>query len=392
MSITRNSFRRSAALFAAVAVLVGVAIPAFLATTVDAADLSSRSIQLSDSAPSGGSITSGVGSGTAVKYTVRFTTSAAMQSFLIDFCSNTPLIGDSTCSAPTSFTVTSASLTAIAGWTATFPSSTQLRMKHSSSQPAGSFTFEFNDITNPSVAGSLYARITTYTSDSWTGYTSYANVGTVVDSGGVAMAITAPIKVTARVMETMSLCTSKADLTSLACAGANDPAITLGTADTQNVLKDDQVYTNNIYSQVSTNASNGYAIYLRAHNACGGGLSKDGGTTCGIPAVNSGAATGIAITAGTAAFGVDIADGSAVSGGTGSNTVVARWNPTAGSYIMDGATSNDNVTYTYGSRVIQSSGQANSVKNTYVFGATASPTTPAGIYTQSFSLIAVGTF
>lgn len=392
MSITRNSFRRPAALFAAAAVLVGAAIPAFLATTVDAADLASRSIQMSDSAPSGGDITSGVGSGTAVKYTVKFTTSAAMQSFLIDFCSNTPLIGDATCTAPTSFTVSSASLTAAAGWTASFPAATQIRMTNSSSQAAGSFTFEFNDITNPSVAGSLYARITTYAADNWTGYTNYANVGTTVDTGGVAMAITAPIKVTARVMETMSLCTSRADLTALACSGADDPAITLGTADTQNVLKDDLVYTNNIYSQVSTNASNGYAIYLRAHNTCGGGLSKDGGTTCGIPAVNAGAATGIAITPGTAAFGVDIDNGTAVSGGTGTNTAVSRWNPATGSYIMDGTTASDNVTYTYGSKVIESTGQANSVKNTYVFGATASPTTPAGIYTQSFSLIAVGTF
>ncbi len=399
MSITRNSFRRPAALFAAAAVLVGAAVPAFLATTVKAADLASRSIQLSDSAPSGGSITSGVGSGTAVKYTVKFTTSAAMQSFLIDFCSNTPLIGDATCTAPTGMSVSSATLTALAGWTGTFPNARQIRMTNTGSQAAGSFTFEFNNITNPSATGSLYARILTYADAGWSTYNTGGgdygptHIGTTVDTGGVAIAITAPIKVTARVMETMSLCTSKDDLTSLACAGATDPAITLGTADQQNVLKDDLVYTNSIYSQVSTNAANGYAIYLRAHNTCGGGLSKDGGTTCGIPAINAGGATAILMSPGTAAFGVDIESGTAVSGGTGSNTAVSRWNPsTADNYIMDGTTASDNVTYTYGSKVIESIAQANSVKNEYKFAATASPTTPAGIYTQSFSLIAVGTF
>jgi hypothetical protein len=59
---------------------------------------------------------------------------------------------------------------------------------------------------------------------------------------------------------------------------------------------------------------------------------------------------------------------------------------------MDNTTASDNVTYTYGSKIAESTGQANGVMNTITFAATASPTTPAGIYTQNFSLVGVGTF
>jgi hypothetical protein len=63
---------------------------------------------------------------------------------------------------------------------------------------------------------------------------------------------------------------------------------------------------------------------------------------------------------------------------------------------MDTTTANDNVISTYGSKIAETSGanpkQANSVNNTITFAAVASPTTPAGIYSQNFSLIGVGTF
>ncbi|PID99643.1 hypothetical protein CSA80_00030, partial [Candidatus Saccharibacteria bacterium] len=61
-------------------------------------------------------------------------------------------------------------------------------------------------------------------------------------------------------------------------------------------------------------------------------------------------------------------------------------------------TANDGVDDTYGSLVIDSfsevgaAKQAAHVNNTYTFGAAASSTTPAGIYTQAFVLVAVGVF
>jgi hypothetical protein len=207
------------------------------------------------------------------------------------------------------------------------------------------------------------------------------------------MSLTLPITVTARVMETLSLCAASVDYTGVSCAsptGTDTPSITLGHGPNL-ILDTSAIDTASIYTQVSTNALNGYALYLRAANTCAG-LSKDGGTTCGIPAVNGGGATGATIVAGTAAFGATVNDGTAVAGGTGTNTAIARWKTTAPTYIMDNTTSNDNVSYTYGSKIISATGQANGVKNAITFAATASPTTPAGVYTENFSLVGVGTF
>ena len=402
MSITRNSFKRPAALFAAAAVLVGAAAPALLTNNQQAfaAQLASRSISMSDSAPSGGTITTGVGSGTAVSYHVKFTTSAAMQSAVITFCMNTPLIGDATCTDPTASGMVIAGVAAAAGapavtWTPTV-SGSSVKLAASASVGAQTVDLTLSSITNPNVLGALYARITTYTNATWGTWSAPGTEGNFVDYGGVALSVTRPITVTARVMESITLCTSSAVYTDTSCTGGvAAPAIIIGHS-ANNVLDATAVDVKNVYSQVSTNASNGYALYLRASNTACGGLSKDSGATCGIPAVNAGAATDALIAAGTAAFGARVTNGVNVGAtGSGTNTAVARWSDSimvVNHYLMDTASVNDNVVSTYGSKVASSAGQANGVNNTYIFGATASPTTPAGIYTENFSLIGVGTF
>jgi hypothetical protein len=224
-------------------------------------------------------------------------------------------------------------------------------------------------------------------------YVDYSAPGNYTEYGGVALSINNPITITARVMETLALCASSVIYTGVGCAGplsTDVPSVVLGHGPNNILDVTSAPDTANVYSQISTNAANGYALYLRASNSCAG-LSKDGGATCGIPAVNSGGSTSAAISAGTAAFGARVGNGAAVSGGTGSNTAVARWNASP-NYIMDNTTASDNVTYTYGSKIAESTGQANGVMNTITFAATASPTTPAGIYTQNFSLVGVGTF
>lgn len=423
MSITRNSFRRPVAFLAALSVLAGAAAPALLGSVVHAAgQVTSRSIQLSDSAQSGNSnIASGVGSGTNVSYKVTFTavTSANVGGIVVDICDNTPLIGDTTCTYPTGFgwgnlTAAPVTVTSITGtWTVTSyqagGSSASLSqvIKLSNSAPAtpsGAVTFTISGVTNPSTASTpssahtYYARIVTFdTAASMSQYTTTgtARAGTManmIDNGGIALSLVLPITVTARVMESFALCIAKAAYTGVACAGptgTDTPSITLGHT-ANNILTSSQIDTANIYTQISTNAVNGYAVYLRAGNLCAG-LSRDG-STCGIPAVNSGGATGATITAGTAAFGALVTDGSASSGGSGTNTAVARWKTTAPTYIMDNTTANDNVGHTYGSKIFSAAGQANAVANTITFAATASSTTPAGIYTENFSLIGVGTF
>jgi len=385
--------------FALVAVPVAAAITNPLAYAAGV-QLTNRGIQLSDSGPSGGAITSGVGSGTGVQYKVTFTTTVSMQSVVLTFCSNSPLIGDTTCTAPTGMNIASATVSAGAPavtWTPTITGST-IKLVSSAPVAAGAISFTLNSITNQTVAGSFYGRITTYTNNDF-GLTSVPAVawsgagteGTYAEYGGTAMSTTAPITITARVMESLLLCTSAASFTGVACAGATPPALTLGHGSPTLYIDTSTVDTIHAYSQISTNATGGYAVYMRNSNTCGG-LSKNGGTICEIPAVNAGSAVPAVITAGTAAFGASLTNGVATSGGTGTNTAVARWNGGSG-YMMDTASANDNVTYVYGSKVIDGTNQqANGVDNDITFAATTSPTTPAGIYTATFSLVGVGTF
>lgn len=404
--------RRGSAGLAALALAVGASVPALLSGgTVSADQLVNRSMQLSDSGASGGTITSGVGSGTAVSYKLTFTTLAASQSIVVDFCDNTPLIGDATCTAPGGFTTSGATLTANGTWSLTTPSATQWRLTNTSSQAAGTLEFEVNGVTNPSTQNhSYYARVTTYSDATYGTYADAGSPGNFVDYGGIALSTVTPITVTARVMETLSLCTSAGVLTNAGdCASATTPSVILGHT-TNNVLTADAIDTRDVYSQISTNAANGYALYLRGSNltctsaspstAVGGGLSKDGGTTCGIPAINNGSATPMTLqmgqTTGNAAFGARVSNGTAATGGVGSNTAVTRWNPAAGQYLMDTVTSDDNVVSTYGSKIAFTDTadpkQANGVNNTLTFAATAAAVTPAGIYSENFSLIGVGTF
>jgi len=359
--------------------------------------LTNRGIQLSDSGLSSGTVTSGVGSGTNVQYKVTFTTSVAMQSLVLTFCSNSPLIGDTTCTAPTGMDISSATVTAgspAVTWTPTVTGST-IKLASSAPISAGSVSLTLNGIVNPSVSGSFYGRITTYGDNNFGGsgvaWSAPGQEGDNVEYGGVAMSATLPINITARVMESMLLCTSKDAFTGVACAGATTPSLTLGHGTPTSYIDTSIVDTVHAYSQISTNATGGYAVFMRNSNACGG-LSKDGGTTCNIPAVNSGSSTPAAISAGTAAFGAIVSNGTATTGGTGTNSAVTRWNGATG-YMMDTTSSNDNVTYVYGSKIIDGTNQqANGVDNDITFAATTSPTTPAGIYTATFSLVGVGTF
>jgi hypothetical protein len=121
------------------------------------------------------------------------------------------------------------------------------------------------------------------------------------------------------------------------------------------------------------------ALKVTSSTTCAG-LSRDSGSTCGIP----GKGAFGAITAGTAAFGLNVADG---TGGTGTVSHNANYGTTAGSYGMGTATYG-----TYGDPIESSTGACANVNSLLTYGATASTTTPAGVYSTTESLIATGTF
>jgi hypothetical protein len=409
----------------ATTLVIGMGTSLFHSGSASAQQLATRSITLSDSAASGGTITTGVGSGTNVTYKVAFTTSAAAQSLVIDFCSNDPIIAD-TCTAPAGMSVTGAALTGVTGniagpnWTVTTPSASQVKMSGSTATSVGAQVFDLTGITNPSTlsssgdpnGASFYARIYTFANASYensSGTGAYVNAGSpgsYTDYGGVAMSVTQTITITARVQESLEFCVSGSAQSSWTTdyncndpSAATAPALILGHGTPTATLDSTVVDTGTVYSQLSTNATDGAVIYMRSDNSVCGGLSADNDATCQIPASGT---TPVAIVAGTAAFGMFAAASSDESGGTvpgsGSMTIAGPYDggtvgttlPNVG-YGMD-TTTGTGVTGTFGSEVASIAGPCYEVNDAYTFGATASLTTPAGIYTDDLSMIATGTF
>lgn len=406
------------------ALMLVASFPLVQPSNTSAAQLSSRAIKLSDSGVSGGTITSGVGSGTNVTYQVSFTTTNTAKSLVIDFCdgNSTPIIGDA-CTAPAGMDASTATATPVtgnigaSGWTAS-NSASQIKLASdgtTNSIGTGAQVFDLSPIVNPSTIGTFYARIYTFSNNAWSGYTSAASPGSnYLDYGGIALSTTSTITITARVQETLTFCVTTADPTTWTTTNdcsdtqvsSNPPAVTLGHFSGPTRVLDAQTVDNNtpVYSQLSTNATNGAVIRIRNSNLTCGGLSADGGATCAIPAHNSGSGAGattmtIGSTSGTASFGMFVSDSTQSLNGVGTITPDTRYNdgtnetyPTPLAYGMDTTTANDNVISTFGGTIATTPGPVYRVNNQYVFAATAALTTPAGIYTANMSMIATGTF
>lgn len=364
--------------------------------------LSPRSMTLSDSSPSGGTVTSGVGSGTNVAYSLAFTvgTASNVGGVVIDFCTTTPLPFDA-CTAPTGFntnfsTVTIAAQSGTGGSnfaidTSNSTASKLVLTRGTAATPSGTTTLQFGNgtttgMTNPTSTGTIYARVYTYgTGAQAQGHSQTVSNNNVVDFGGVAIAIANVITITARVQETLIFCVSAADPGSN-CTGTTVPAITLGHGSGVKYIDSSQVDTGTVYTQLSTNASTGATIRMRS-GALTGGL--DNGSNS-IPPVGAGAATPSAMSAGTAAFGVYVANG---SGGQGTVSANANYNNgNSSNYGMDTTTSGTNVTTVFGDPIAASTAPVSNVENTLTFAATASNLTPAGRYQANLSLIATGQY
>lgn len=390
-------------LFCAVlaAFLMAVTIPFANMMNTSAAQITSRSITLSDSSPSGAGITTTPGTGTNVNYNVQFTSASNnITDIVIDFCSESPIVG-STCTSPTAFSVTGATAT-----------STNLVINNTTGTANNTFRANVNafngatkditiaGVTNPSTVGSFYARILLFTTANIGGYTNAATPGTYSDYGGVALSTASTITITAKVQETLSFCVTTSSyanwITTNDCSdpqvSGNLPALTIGHGSPK-ILDSTAIDSGFIYTQLSTNAINGSVIRLRGSNTCGG-LSNDAGVSCSIPGIGNAAQ----MAAGTANFGLFVANSTpGVNGSVAGVTADANYNdgantntgaPTLLAYGMD----NTNVPTTYGDTIATSAGPVYRANITNVFGATAALTTPAGIYTNNYSMIATGTF
>lgn len=426
MSVYFRYLKRAISGSVALLFLLAMVLPSFSWNNVLAAQMSSRSITMSDSAESGGAIATGVGSGTNVTYKVSFTTSNTANSLIIDFCSDSPIIAD-TCTAPTGFSVSSVTVTAVTGNIGTTGwaqgggkgSASQFAIYNNTgtAAAAGAQVFTISGVTNQSTLATspaFYARIYTFSNNTYGTYTSASAPGNYVDYGGIALSTNQIITITARVQETLSFCvsgaapvtwTTKHDCTDTQAAVS--PALTLGHGTPTPTLDQTAVDSGTVYSQTSTNATNGVTIAMRNSNTSCGGLSADGGATCAIPAIGS---TAAAIVAGTANFGMAVGPSVDDTNGIGTLTPAAtyynasHYTFTGGLLPLSTPTGNTvptdvyygmnatNVESTYGDTVASSTGPIYRVDDAYTFGATAALTTPAGIYTANMDLIATGTF
>jgi hypothetical protein len=385
----------------AVVVLAVAVVPLLpiLTQSAAAAQVTTRSIQMSSSVPSATNVTY------AVKFTLATTSPPNIQGIVLDFCDNDPLVGDTTCTTPAGFSLTasptvnnlstgSCVLTAFTTVT-TANSNRTLEFYDNAGAVAetsgGVCTFNVTTVTNPSTANhSFYARV--YTMDTTTHTTGYA-AGTAtgsVDSGGFALSTASQITISATVQETLTFCVSGA-LPGAGCSGTSTPALTIGHG-APPVITASAVDQAPAYAQTTTNANGGIAVDMKASNTCAnGGLSSTGGTVCNIPGAGSSA---VALVAGTAKFGMCVntaTTSSAASIDANYNDSVHNCPSTWVSGVLMGM-DGTNLTGTFGDEIYTYGGPVLNDSITMEFGATASTVTPAGIYAGKEALIATGIF
>jgi hypothetical protein len=377
--------RRVGSIGMSFAVLLGVLVPGLVPMAVSADVLQSRSVAMTS--------TSADASG--VNYTISFTAAHTFGSVIVDFCSDSPLRGE-TCTAPTGFNAASATVafptngigTVSTGSTPLATTAAHVVALGTSSGSAAATVMTLTGVHNPTAAGALYARVYTYASNS-PDYTSLTAPGTTADDGGLATSITQAIGVTAAVRETLVFCVSGvAPGPTCGTTGAvvTDPSLNLGEGSPK-ALDSTHVSTGTNYSQISTNAAHGVVVNLKNGNACGG-LKLAAATGCDIPAAGD---TAVAIAFGTAKFGVKL--GTEVVGGSGSLTYDATYSD-ATNYGMGytTATPGTGVSSDYGDTLYSATGPVNNIGVPMTFAAAISNDTPAGNYSASMNLIATGTY
>lgn len=384
-----RSFRfidqKAGRIVASLGLLLATILPTLTPALASAAQITSRSVELSNS----------TASATGVTYQIDFTSVGAAEAVLIDFCSNTPLIGEA-CTAPTGLDVTSVA-ESDADITSVVDEDANTLFIEGSVAATTAKSFEVTTITNPSTAGPMYARIITYATslaNAQSQYTDAENLGTYVDTGSVAVSVTSGIGVTGDVLETMTFCVSGANTVTAGCAsGITAPTLEIGeTSGSVVALSASAVSTSSVYTQLSTNALGGAIVSLKSNTTGCGGLSRlgaaDFATGCGIAA----AGTTLTVDAGEAQIGVR--GSTATDEGTATGAFVTTGSYDTTNYRLNYVNGDaSGVTGPYGDPFLTSSGAPVSNKEMQLtFGASISPTTPAGRYTANYSLIATGTF
>jgi hypothetical protein len=372
---------------AAVLLFAGVAPSLLGGGKADAAQVTVRSITMSSSKPSD----------TNVTYTLTLTpgTSLANPDVIVDFCDNTPLIGD-TCTATAGTDVPNFTGAAAATWTvSTIGTNRGLKLTGTHTFTAATpTTITITGVTNPSntgANGTFYARVLTYASGT-AGAATSVSPGTYTDYGGLALSTTDNISITAKVFETLTFCIFQG----ASCAAGTAPALTLGDS-TTGALSTSTAYVNsNAKYTLATNAGGGVTVAMRGKMLCTttGTNCDNNSTQYTIDAI---ASTPVVSAAGTEQFGM-----CADKNGSAALTVAAAYTDsvnncqslTTGTYSGTSkfGFDNTNVINASGSTVLSSTGAVSSVSGGFAFVGNVAATTEAGVYTSNLNLVATGKF
>lgn len=391
--MTKTLFSRSGRMALAALLLLSSLVPLLVQHKVGAyGQVSSRAIKMSSS----------VVSATNTSYEVTFNPSSVggttVKSLVVDFCSNSPIIGDS-CTAPAGFTVGTPSVTTGTGFTgswtaASLNSGRTLTLTKAAGDNFISSTqvlFTLTTATNPSALGTFYARILTFpndtTSNDATDYTD-ANIATNVptDTGGIALSTAAQINVTSKVQERITFCVYTTGAGN-DCSGKSGTAVALG--DTNGVLDPAGAYVDiNAKYSITTNATGDAIIRMK------GPTLTSGANT--IASTNTGATS----TPGSPQFGVctfQSAGSGMLPNAPYNNGACTGTTQSAGTGTPGGdngasfAFETANTGSTYGDDIAHKPAGAFST-GTLAFLGNISNTTPAGIYTTALTFIATGTY
>ena len=403
---TNTLLSRTTAIVTAAALVTTALIPALFMGRASAGLPTARKITMSTSQ----------GGATDVNYTVQFTTdqgggSSNINGVVIEFCDSSPIIGDSSCTAPTGFdtnfaTLDLGSLVGLSSLTVDTTNSTATRVILTGTNtavasatavtiPLGAGALSAsNYLTNPTAGNhTFYARVLTYaTAAAAQGYTSAdpAVVAAPVDAGGVALSTANQLQITSKVQERLTFCLYTGGACSADTAGAaRTSAISLGN--TNGVLDPTGPFVDvSAKFDISTNAVSGATVVLKGNTLTTGAfnVAAIGGTKASSNPGNEQFGMCIYQSAGA---GLTLANTTYNDSNCNSATQTAGTGATGGEGTAQFGFNTANTTSVSGETIATKAAGSSSTA-TMPFIGNIAYTTEAGIYTTTLTYIATGQY
>ncbi len=350
-----DTYHRGIRFFAAIVLVLTAGMPVLAPSQAAAAELATRSVQISSSTPN-----------EIVSHQFSFSTAgpSTIASIGFEYCTNSP-IHELPCVAPSGLDVSSSSVdeqTGINGFTVSAATSANVvaLTRTASLEAPTAATYDFSNIVNPSATDEIvFVRISVYDGVNLT--------GTRVDRGSVVFVTGDPYDVTAFVPPFLVFCVGVT--VALDCSTSNGALVELGELSTV----EPTVGTSQL--SVSTNDASGYNVFLQGRTMTSGNNVIPALTTS-TPSVPS-----------TSQFGINLRSNTNPSVGA---------NPDSGP-VASGAPDPDyNIANRFrfvdGDRIARSSNSTGYNRYTVSYLTNVSNDQPPGRYAATFTYTAIASF